>query len=176
MVILIAGATHTGKTFLAQKLLETYHYPYVSIDHIKMGLIRSGLTDLKPTSSHKDLTDYLWPVMVGIIKTNIENKQHIIIEGSYMPFDYETFFDKDELKEIHMLYLIFSKSYIENHYDQILEYASIIESRLEDDMDQDRLIEDSLYHKLMCDIHNVDYIYIKDRYDIDQIIKRVEDF
>ncbi|MEE5991519.1 MAG: adenylate kinase, partial [Lachnospiraceae bacterium] len=27
MVILITGASHTGKTVLAQKLLEKYHYP-----------------------------------------------------------------------------------------------------------------------------------------------------
>lgn len=38
MIILIAGASHTGKTVLAQKLLEKYKYPYLSIDHLKMGL------------------------------------------------------------------------------------------------------------------------------------------
>ena len=48
MVIIITGASHTGKTVLAQKLLETYHYPYLSVDHLKMGLIRSGNTDLTP--------------------------------------------------------------------------------------------------------------------------------
>lgn len=42
MVILIAGETHTGKTLLAQKLLEAYRYPCLSLDHLKMGLIRSG--------------------------------------------------------------------------------------------------------------------------------------
>lgn len=35
MIILIAGDTHTGKTNLAQKLLEHYKIPYVSIDHLK---------------------------------------------------------------------------------------------------------------------------------------------
>ena len=28
MVLLIAGPSHTGKTALAQKLLETHGYPY----------------------------------------------------------------------------------------------------------------------------------------------------
>lgn len=42
MVILITGATHTGKTKLAQRLLEKYKYPYLSMNHLKMGLIRSG--------------------------------------------------------------------------------------------------------------------------------------
>lgn len=50
MIILITGASHTGKTLLAQKLLEKYHYPYLSIDHLKMGLIRSGKTALTPVS------------------------------------------------------------------------------------------------------------------------------
>ena len=42
MIILIGGASHTGKTLLAQRLMEQLHIPYLSIDHLKMGLIRSG--------------------------------------------------------------------------------------------------------------------------------------
>ena len=68
MIVLIAGASHTGKTVLAQKLLETYGYPYLSIDHLKMGLIRSGMTDLTPESDDKDLTAYLWPIVREMIK------------------------------------------------------------------------------------------------------------
>lgn len=37
MIILISGASHTGKTNLAQRLLEEYQYPYLSVDHLKMG-------------------------------------------------------------------------------------------------------------------------------------------
>ena len=48
MVVLIAGASHTGKTALAQSLLEQKGYPYLSIDLLKMGLIRSGQTNLSP--------------------------------------------------------------------------------------------------------------------------------
>ena len=51
MVILVTGASHIGKTVLAQKLLEKYKYPYLSIDHLKMGLIRSGYTELTPMSA-----------------------------------------------------------------------------------------------------------------------------
>ena len=32
MIILITGASHTGKTLLAQKMLEKYKYPYLSLD------------------------------------------------------------------------------------------------------------------------------------------------
>ena len=61
MIILIMGASHTGKTVLAQKLLEEYKYPYFSIDLLKMGLIRSGSTDLTPEDD-EELMTYLWPI------------------------------------------------------------------------------------------------------------------
>ena len=80
MIILIAGASHTGKTVLAQRLLEKYKYPYLSIDHLKMGLIRSGQTNLTPMDDEK-LTDYLWPIVREMIKTAIENEQNLIVEG-----------------------------------------------------------------------------------------------
>ena len=95
MIILITGASHTGKTVLAQKLLEKYKYPYLSIDHLKMGLIRSGNTKLTPMSDDKDLTAYLWPIVREMIKTAIENKQNLIIEGCYIPFDWQKAFDSE---------------------------------------------------------------------------------
>ena len=80
MIILITGASHPGKTALAQKLLEKYKYPYLSIDHLKMGLIRSGNTELTPMDDN-ELTEYLWPIVREMIKTAIENNQNLIVEG-----------------------------------------------------------------------------------------------
>ena len=80
MVFLIAGASHTGKTALAQKILERYGYPYLSIDHLKMGLIRSGCTALTPEDDD-ELTAYLWPIVREIIKTAVENGQNLTVEG-----------------------------------------------------------------------------------------------
>ena len=74
MIILITGASHTGKTALAQRLLEKYNYPYLSIDHLKMGLIRSGNTELTPLSDDNELTAYLWSIVREMIKTAIENE------------------------------------------------------------------------------------------------------
>jgi adenylate kinase family enzyme len=89
VIILITGASHTGKTLLAQKLLEKYNYPYLSIDHLKMGMIRSGNTQLTPVSADTELTMFLWPIVREIIKTVIENRQNLIIEGCYIPFDWK---------------------------------------------------------------------------------------
>ena len=88
MVILIAGGSHTGKTLLAQRLLERYYYPYLSIDHLKMGLIRSGQTALTPEDD-RELTAYLWPIVREMVKTAIENRQNLIVEGCYIPFDWK---------------------------------------------------------------------------------------
>ena len=92
MIILIAGASHTGKTLLAQKLLEKYKYPYLSVDHLKMGLIRSRNTQLTPVSNDTELTEFLWPIVREIVKTVIENRQNLIVEGCYIPFDWKKIF------------------------------------------------------------------------------------
>ena len=92
MVIIITGPSCVGKTKLSQEILERYNYPYLSIDHLKMGLIRSRYTDLSVEDDDK-LTLYLWPIVNGIIKTAIENKQNLVIEGCYIPFNYRNDFE-----------------------------------------------------------------------------------
>ena len=97
MVILITGASHTGKTVLAQKLLEKYKYPYLSIDHLKMGLIRSGNTSLTPMSDDEALTTYLWPVVREMIKTAIENEQ-VLEQAKEYDVDYILIYDKYKIE------------------------------------------------------------------------------
>ena len=137
MIILITGASHTGKTILAQRILEKYKYPYLSIDHLKMGLIRSGNTCLTPEDDDS-LTDYLWPIVREMIKTAIENGQHLIIEGCYIPFDWRNDFDEQYLSSIQFVCLAMTDNYIETHFDEIKGHSSDIESRLNDD---DRTID-----------------------------------
>lgn len=131
MIYLIAGASHTGKTVLAQRLLERLHCPYLSIDHLKMGLIRSGNTALTPLDDDK-LTAYLWPIMRELIKTAIENRQNLIVEGCYVPFDWRNDFDERYLSAIRFFCLAMSDAYIDAHFDYIVRHASAIEARLDD--------------------------------------------
>ena len=132
MIILITGASHTGKTLLAQRMLEKYKYPYLSIDHLKMGLIRSGNTSLTPKDDDA-LTDYLWPIVREMIKTAIENRQHLIVEGCYIPFDWRNDFDEQYLPSIQFICLAMTDKYIETHFEEIKSHSSDIESRLNDD-------------------------------------------
>lgn len=131
MIILITGASHTGKTLLAQRMLEEYNYPYLSIDHLKMGLIRSGNTNLTPNDD-AEFTDYLWPIIREIIKTAIENQQNLIVEGCYIPFDWRKEFSQDYLRSIRFLCLAMTEAYINAHFDMIMAHASDIETRLND--------------------------------------------
>ena len=131
MVVLITGATHTGKTLLAQKMMERSAYPYLSIDHLKMGLIRSGNTALTPEDDDA-LTDYLWPIVREMIKTAIENRQNLIVEGCYVPFHWRRDFTDDYLPHIRFICLAMTDAYIDAYFDEILTHGSDIETRLDD--------------------------------------------
>lgn len=168
MIILIAGASHTGKTALAQRLLEKYGYPYLSIDHLKMGLIRSGSTELTPTSDDSDLTAYLWNIVREMIKTAIENKQNLIVEGCYIPFDWSDSFEKEYLDNIRYYCLIMSEAYIKKHFDDIKGYADIIESRLDDDYcTMESVMEDNRRNLVLAREYKVNYILIDEEYNVD---------
>lgn len=165
MIILIGGASHTGKTLLAQRLLEKYHYPYLSIDHLKMGLIRSGQTALTPMDDDK-LTDYLWPIVREMVKTAIENGQHLIVEGCYIPFDWAKDFEDDYRKEIRYVCLVMSRPYIETHFADIKNHADAIESRLDDSgLSAEQLIADNEYHLAQCIAHQCRYLWIDEDYE-----------
>ena len=166
MVVLIAGSTHTGKTLLAQRLLEKYKYPYLSIDHLKMGLIRSGNTKLT-VEDDKELTEYLWKIIKEIIKTNIENRQNIIIEGCYIPFDWKKDFGKEYLKEIQYVCLIMTEEYINSNYNNIQQYSNIIENRIYDEnINKEELIRENKYNLEMSKKYNNKYILIDDKYEV----------
>ena len=164
MIILICGASHTGKTAFAQKLLEKYKYPYLSIDHLKMGLIRSGNTELTPLSDDNALTEYLWPIVREMIKTAIENKQNLIVEGCYIPLTWKEDFDSEYLKNIKFYCLVMSENYINNYFDDIKKFASVIENRLDDDCTIDGLLQDNGRVLRECKKHNLNYMLIDDEY------------
>lgn len=167
MVILICGASHTGKTNLAQQLLEKYGYPYFSIDHLKMGLIRSGYTNLTPEND-SELTNYMWPIIREMIKTVIENRQNLIVEGYYIPFDWEKDFEKEYLDYIRYYCLIMSERYIVNHFSDIKKYANAVENRLNDDWcTMESVLEDNARILELAEKYGVNKVFIDDVYEID---------
>ncbi len=167
MIILITGASHTGKTALAQQLLEKYKYPYLSIDHLKMGLIRSGNTELTPMSDDGDLTSYLWPIVREMIKTAIENGQNLIVEGCYIPFDWQKDFGSEYLENIKYFCLVMSEEYIRNHFADIKKYANAIENRLDEEWCTiESVLAVNTEILALAQKYDVNYILIEDKYEI----------
>ena len=166
MIIIITGATHTGKTLLAQRLLEKYKIPYLSVDHLKMGLIRSNFTSLTPLSDDEELTALLWPVVSEMIKTAIENNQNLIVEGCYFPVVWDKAFSKEYLSDIKFISLVMSEKYIQNNFDRIASFENVIEKRLCAEIDKAQLIKDNNFYRSFSENELCKMILIDDSYEI----------
>ena len=167
MIVILSGASHTGKTKLAQTLLQRYHFPYLSIDHLKMGLIRSGQTTLNPCSPDEELTAYLWPIVREMIKTAVENRQNLIVEGCYVPFDWKKDFEPEYLTQIRAVWLVMTERYLTQHFDRVKAHASDIEARLEDDIALEELIADNAKNYDGCKTYGCERILIDEDYAVD---------
>jgi len=168
MIILIAGASYVGKTLLAQRLLEKYKIPYLSIDHLKMGLYRSGYDyGFTPESKNEIITGRLWPIIKGIIMTNIENDQNLIIEGCYFPESINEL-GKKYLSKIFFLYIIFSEQYIQrNIMEEIYKNRNIIENRgydFEGEHMKNYILMNK-NNKEKCEKNGIKYFEIKEDYE-----------
>ena len=166
MVFLIAGGSHTGKTVLAQRILEARGWPYLSIDHLKMGLIRSGNTQLTP-SDDAELTVYLWPIVREMAKTAIENDQNLVIEGCYIPFDWAKDFGDGYGEHIRAVWLVMTEDYIRGHFADVQSHANAIERRMDDDFSMEAMLAENARNLRLCREHCCEVILIEDRYDID---------
>lgn len=173
MIILVSGASHTGKTLLAQRLLERFKFPYLSIDHLKMGLIRSGQTNLTPMDDEQ-LTPYLWNIVKEMVKTAIENGQNLIVEGCYIPFDWEKDFAPEYLNQIKYVCLVFSESYIEKHFADIKNNANAIEQRLDDsDFTKELATQENAKYLQGCKENKCNYVLVDRCFDIDKICENI---
>ena len=166
MVILIAGGSHTGKTVLAQRILEERGWPYLSIDHLKMGLIRSGYTHLTP-SDDDELTAYLWPIVREMAKTAIENGQNLVIEGCYIPFDWAADFDSEYLAHIRAIWLVMTEDYIRAHFSDVMAHASDVEQRQDDDFSCEAMLAENARNLRLCRENGCEMLLISDRYEVD---------
>lgn len=172
MVIIIGGSSHTGKTLVAQKLIEQFKYECLSLDHLKMSLIRSNLCPVSVTDDFK-MRYFLWPIASEFIKTAIENKQNLIVEGCYIPKEWKDSFSETYLKEIKCCFLVMSSDYINDNFHLIKEYANVIEHRICDNPNKERLIQCSIDFKNDCLENGTCFVEIKERFDINEILNSV---
>ena len=166
MITLIAGTTHTGKTNLAQRLLEKHGWPYLSLDHLKMGLIRSGYTTLT-VEDDDALTALMWPIVREMIKTAIENEQHMVIEGCYLPFDWRKDFGEEYLPHIRFVCLVMTEAYLRARFDDVHRYANVVENRISDGLCLEALIRDNAENLAKCREHGCEVLLIDGEYQVE---------
>lgn len=170
MIILIGGSGQVGKTLMAQRLLEIYQMPYLSVDHLKMGIYRSdpncGFT---PLDVDELIGEKLWPIIREMIKTAIENEQNLIVEGCYLfPHQLQDF-EKQYAEKIMPIFITFSPHYIRNQFQTgILQYRNVIENRQEfeaADNDIEEMIQDHESYRRKCSAAGVPYFEIHEDYE-----------
>lgn len=173
MVYLIGGASCSGKTTIAKEIMENKKINYLSLDNLKMGLVRTGLS--KVLNFNIDDNDQLikkniWPIVKEIIKTVIENCQDLVIEGVYIDEDDLNNFSIEYSKFIKSVFIVFSEKYIKNNYNTIIKYLSISENKDYDEsyMTITNFIKMHKKEKELCEKNKIKYIEINDNY-IDEI-------
>lgn len=130
MIILLSGNSCTGKTLMSQKLLEKYHIPYLSIDHLKMGLFRGDRNcGFTPLDSTEVISEKLWPIIKGIILTSIENEQNLIIEGCYLLPQYVKEIESAYTGNIITVFLGFSTKYINENFINITKFRTCLKTK-----------------------------------------------
>ncbi len=171
MVILVGGSSHVGKTLIAQRLMEHYKFPYLSLDHLKMGFIRSGTMDLDVEDDLR--TRYrMWPFVAEIVKTVIENGQNLIVEGCYIPGEWTEAFTEEYLRQIRCVFIVMSEEYLRTRMDDVVRHADAIEKRGNDEVDPERLIRCSMNFKADCVRNGIPMIEIDGEYDLRDILDR----
>lgn len=161
-----------GKTLIAHKLVERLGYSCLSLDHLKMGFIRTGMTELTVEDDY-EMRYFLWPFAAEMIKTAIENGQDMIVEGCYIPGEWRDRFEPQYLEHIRCVFIVMSEKYIRTHFDSIRYCAEVIEKRLDDQPDMERLIMCSRDFKADCERYGIDCIEIDSVYDADAMTGRI---
>lgn len=172
MIWLLCGATHTGKTVLAQRLMEKKHINYLSLDHLKMGLIRSGYSSIAPTDALSTITDAVWPVAREWIRTCLENGQQLAVEGCYIPPDWEQNFTQEQRREMRCICLAMSDAYIRMHFDEIQRHANEAEQRSEEELSLETLLRENAFFRQ----HYRDPYVIEENYtvEMDALWRKIE--
>lgn len=137
MIVFLQGATHAGKSSLARSLAKATGAGVLSMDLLKMGLIRSGAAGFADLTPEDDVAieKQLWPIVREMAFTADENGQHLVIEGVYLPFD-ETAALVRQLgpSRAALFAIVHADAYLQKHYELICRHADNIEARVHQEM------------------------------------------
>ena len=108
-----------------------------------------------------------------MIKTAIENKQNLILEGCYLPAEWKESFSEAERKEIKCLFIVMSEAYIRAHFAEIVTFANVIEKRLDDRPDMERLIACSKGFQEDCEEYGIPLFVIDQTFCPEDIVEAI---
>lgn len=174
MFYFLMGASHTGKTLMAQRLLERMYVPAFSLDHLKMGLLRAGML---PYSVEDDeaIERGMWPIVRELCKTVLENRQNLLVEGCYIPFSWRHDFSAAEASEIRAACLVMTESYIRRHFAEVLSHANAIERRKVDAFcPMEEFLAENARNARLCRAHAIPIVEISETYEIEKIEEKLE--
>ncbi|HET7839946.1 MAG TPA: hypothetical protein VFL04_09300 [Rectinemataceae bacterium] len=130
MVILIGGTAGVGKTLLARRIMERSGIPFLPVDHLMMGIYRSDpACGFTPESDVQRISDALWPILFGMIKTSIENGLGYTYEGFQILPGKLASIGSEYRAEIRSAFPCLGEEYIESRYETIRLRRNAVERR-----------------------------------------------
>ncbi|MCA9995727.1 MAG: hypothetical protein KDE56_08280 [Anaerolineales bacterium] len=88
MLIFIGGAARTGKGILVRRLLAERQLPYLSLDVLKMGLVRGKPEyGLDPNTGTMQVAAWLWPLVREMSISLLYDRVDYVFEGELLPQD-----------------------------------------------------------------------------------------
>ena len=97
----------------------------------------------------------------------------MIIEGCYIPAEWKDSFDEEYLPKIKSMFIVMSERYIRNHFSEIEEFANVIEARIDDRPDMERLIECSQGFLEDCIEYNVPCYIIDEEFNVEDMLHAI---
>ena len=133
MILFLQGTSHSGKSCFARSAARATGAGVLSLDLLKMGLIRSGsagFSSLRPEDD-AEIEERLWPIVQAIAETANENAQSLVIEGVYLPFaSTAQLAQRLGSEQAQLFAIVFSEQYVRNHHQLIAQTAAAAERRV----------------------------------------------
>ena len=124
MIYIISGASRSGKTLIAKKMMVEYNIPYLSLDSLVMGFTNGipeyGIHDkLWP----HEIAERLWPFLKAMLQNMLWSDIDYILEGEAVLPRHIAELSKEHPDEMRVCYLGFSDVKLEEKVEDIYKYS-----------------------------------------------------